>query len=101
MDGGFNPGPTHQTLADHDLNPERVFIAGRQQPGSRRTQRRMQRYRTGTEGRISHLKRGYGLDRSRLKGATAARSGRDGRSWPTTLTPSPSASDETLPASSI
>ena len=47
---------------------ERVFIAGRQQPGSRRTQRRLQRYRTGAEGRISHLKRGYGLRRSRLKG---------------------------------
>ena len=28
----------------------------------------MQRYRTGAEGRISHLKRGYGMDRSRLKG---------------------------------
>jgi IS5 family transposase len=26
------------------------------------------RYRTGAEGRISHLKRGYGLRRSRLKG---------------------------------
>ena len=26
------------------------------------------RYRTGTEGRISHLKRRYGMDRSRLKG---------------------------------
>jgi IS5 family transposase len=25
---------------------------------------------TGAEGRISHLKRGYGLDRSRLKGDT-------------------------------
>lgn len=68
LDGGFNPGPTRQTLDEHGLEPERVFIAGRQQPGSRRTQRRMQRYRTGTEGRISHLKRGYGLDRSRLKG---------------------------------
>jgi transposase, IS5 family len=68
LDGGFNPGPTRQALADHDLTPERVFIAGRQQPGSRRTQRRLQRYRTGAEGRISHLKRGYGLDRSRLKG---------------------------------
>jgi hypothetical protein len=45
-----------------------MFIAGRQQPGSKRTQRRLARYRTGTEGRISHLKRGYGLDRSRLKG---------------------------------
>jgi transposase, IS5 family len=39
-----------------------------QQPGSRRTQRRLQRYRTGSEGRISHLKRAYGLSRSRLKG---------------------------------
>jgi IS5 family transposase len=68
LDGGFNVGPTRQALKDHDLAPDRVFIAGRQQPGSQRTQRRMQRYRTGVEGRISHLKRGYGLDRSRLKG---------------------------------
>ena len=45
-----------------------MFIAGRQQPGSKRTQRRLRRYRTGAEGRISHLKRRYGLDRSRLKG---------------------------------
>jgi IS5 family transposase len=66
LDGGFNVGRTRQAL--EDLDPDRVFIAGRQQPGSQRTQRRMQRYRTGAEGRISHLKRGYGLDRSRLKG---------------------------------
>jgi IS5 family transposase len=46
-----------------------VFISGRQQPDSRRTKRRLQRYRTGEEGRISHLKRRYGLGRSRLKGA--------------------------------
>ena len=45
-----------------------MFIAGRQQPGSPRTQRRLQRYRTGAGGRISHLKRGYGMNRSRLKG---------------------------------
>ena len=68
LDGGFNVGPTRQTLDDHGLAPDRVFISGRQQPGSKRTQRRMQKYRTGAEGRISHLKRGYGLDRSRLKG---------------------------------
>ena len=68
LDGGFNPGPTRQTLNDHELEPERVFIAGRQQPDSKRTQRRLQRYRTGAEGRISHLKRRYGMDRSRLKG---------------------------------
>ncbi|MGZ6725555.1 MAG: hypothetical protein ACXVHK_32000, partial [Solirubrobacteraceae bacterium] len=66
LDGGFNAGPTRQAF--EDIAPGRVFIAGRQQPGSRRTARRLQRYRTGAEGRISHLKRGYGLDRSRLKG---------------------------------
>ena len=66
LDGGFNVGPTRDAL--EDLAPERVFISGRQQPGSRRTQRRMRRYRTGAEGRISHLKRSYGMDRSRLKG---------------------------------
>jgi transposase, IS5 family len=66
LDGGFNIGPTNDTLAA--VAPERLFISGRQQPGSRRTQRRMRRYRTGAEGRISHLKRGYGLRRSRLKG---------------------------------
>jgi IS5 family transposase len=66
LDGGFNVGPTSEAF--EDLAPERVFISGRQQPGSKRTQRRMQRYRTGAEGRVSHLKRGYGMDRSRLKG---------------------------------
>lgn len=66
LDGGFAIGPTSMQL--EDLDPERVFISGRQQPGSRHTQRRLQRYRTGAEGRISHLKRGYGMRRSRLKG---------------------------------
>jgi IS5 family transposase len=66
LDGGFKPGPTRDTL-EH-LQPHRTFIAGSQQPGSRRTQRRLARYRTGAEGRISHLKRGYGQGRSRLKG---------------------------------
>jgi IS5 family transposase len=67
LDGGFQPGPSNQALAE--LAPERVFIAGRQEPDSKRTKRRLQRYRTGEEGRISHLKRRYGLNRSRLKGA--------------------------------
>jgi IS5 family transposase len=66
LDGAFNTGPTDETLAE--IAPERVFISGRRQPGSKRTQRRLQRYRTGAEGRISHLKRRYGLGRSRLKG---------------------------------
>jgi IS5 family transposase len=55
------------------LTPRRVFIAGRQQPASRRTQRRLARYRVGAEGRISHLKREYGLDRTRLKGEHGTR----------------------------
>ncbi len=66
LDGGFNVGPTREAF--EDLKPDRVFISGRQQPGSKRTQRRLQKYRTGAEGRISHLKRSYGMDRSRLKG---------------------------------
>ena len=45
-----------------------MFIAGRQESTSRHSKRRLARYRTGTEGRVSHLKRRYGLDRSRLKG---------------------------------
>jgi hypothetical protein len=48
------------------LQPHQTFIAGRQEPGSKRTKRRLRRYRTGAEGRISHLKRRYGLDRSPL-----------------------------------
>jgi len=66
VDGGFQPTPTNAALAE--LGIKTVFIAGHQEPASRHTKRRLARYRTGTEGRISHLKRRYGLDRSRLKG---------------------------------
>jgi transposase, IS5 family len=71
LDGGFMPGPTNQAL--DELAPDRVFINGRQEPGSKRTRRRLRRYRTGAEGRISHLKRRYALDRSRLKGGEGQR----------------------------
>jgi transposase, IS5 family len=66
LDGGFMLDPTTNALAD--LTVKQVFIAGRQEPASRYTRRRLARYRTGAEGRISHLKRRYGLNRSRLKG---------------------------------
>ena len=66
LDGGFMPGPTNTAL--EQLAPKQVFIAGRQEPASKRTTRRLRRYRTGAEGRISHLKRRYGMGRSRLKG---------------------------------
>ena len=65
VDGGFTTKETNTAL--QDLTNE-IYIAGRQEAGSKRTRRRRKRYRTGTEGRISHLKRGYGLRRSRLKG---------------------------------
>ena len=60
--------PARPTPRSRTFSPSNVFIAGRQEPGSKRTRRRLRRYRTGEEGRISHLKRRYGLDRSRLKG---------------------------------
>jgi IS5 family transposase len=66
VDGGFLPGPTREAFTD--LADEQIHISGRQEPGSRRTRKRRARYRTGIEGRISHLKRRYGLRRSRLKG---------------------------------
>ena len=66
---GHQPGP----VAEHLRARQRTFIAGRQSAGSRRTDRRLARYRVGAEGRISHLKRGYGLRRRRLKGHDGAR----------------------------
>ncbi len=63
-DGGFQSGPTLDALPAGS----RLFLSGRHEPGSRRTRKRQARYRTGCEGRISHLKRRYGLRRSRLKG---------------------------------
>jgi transposase, IS5 family len=71
FDAGFQSGPTNRALAP--LAPNSVFIAGRQQPASKRSTRRLWRYRTGAEGRISHLKRRYGLDRTRLKGQEGQR----------------------------
>jgi IS5 family transposase len=69
LDGGFFPDGVQQQLPSAD----RVFIAGRQSAGSRRTDRRLAKFRVGCEGRISHLKRRYGLTRSRLKGHRGAR----------------------------
>lgn len=63
-DGGFQPAPTRAALPPGT----RMFLSGRHESGSRRTSKRQARYRTGCEGRISDLKRRYGLRRSRLKG---------------------------------
>ena len=69
LDGGFHP----DSVAAQLPGPDRVFVAGRQSAGSRRTDRRLARFRVGIEGRISHLKRRYGLKRTRLKGHDGAR----------------------------
>ena len=69
LDGGFAPGP----VADSLPPPDRLFIAGRHSAGSRKTNRRLAKFRVGCEGRISHLKRSYDMDRSRLKGHDGAR----------------------------
>jgi len=71
LDGGFGHLRSEEQLAE--IKVDRVFVSGRQEPGSARTKRRLRRYRTGIEGRISHLKRGYGLRRSRLKGLEGQR----------------------------
>ena len=69
LDGGFQPGPVRAHLPD----PDRLFISGHHAPHARKTNRRLAKFRVGAEGRISHLKRRYGLDRSRLKGHPGAR----------------------------
>ena len=69
LDGGFPPGPVHQFLPE----PDRLFISGQHAPHARKTNRRLAKFRVGAEGRISHLKRRYGLNRSRLKGGRGAR----------------------------
>jgi transposase, IS5 family len=68
FDGGFDPGQANRLLPE-----TAVFVAGRQQPESRRPKKRLAGYRVGAEGRISHLKRSYGLRRSRLRGHDGAR----------------------------
>jgi IS5 family transposase len=69
LDGGFSPGPVTQHLPP----AQRTFISGRQNINSKRTNRRLAKFRVGAEGRISHLKRRYGFRRSRLKGHAGAR----------------------------
>ncbi len=72
FDAGFLRSRTEEAL-EQAGSPE-VFIAGdAHNAGSRRTRRRRAKFRVGCEGRISHLKRGYGGGRCRLKGTEGAR----------------------------
>lgn len=49
------------------------IVGSHDNAGSRRTRRRRANFRVEAEGRISHLKRSYGVGRSRLKGKVGAR----------------------------
>lgn len=69
FDGGFG---VHATAAQMAATGAAIFIAGQSFPDSRYTRRRLARYRVGCEGRISHLKREHGLQRTRLKGRPGA-----------------------------
>ncbi|HZD02822.1 MAG TPA: hypothetical protein VFA46_22310 [Actinomycetes bacterium] len=72
VDAGFLRARTQQALAGARA-PE-VFVAGDPgNTGSRRTRRRLARFRVGCKARISHLKRNYGAGRTRLKGTQGAR----------------------------
>jgi IS5 family transposase len=64
----------------HDLGVRTVVIPRKGRPGrARQAQerrpafRRTVKWRTGSEGRISNLKRGYGWDRTRIDGTDGAR----------------------------
>lgn len=70
FDAGFGILATRDALVGLGT---RVFIVGsRTNAGSRRTRRRLARFRVGCEGRIAHLKRGYHAGRARLRGAEGA-----------------------------
>jgi len=69
FDAGFTPKHATELLKPLACKP---FIVGATQPKSRHTKRRLGRYRVGCEGRIAHLKRGYGAGRSRLRGTNGA-----------------------------
>ena len=85
LDGGFQTKASEEALAP--LAPGRAFIAGRSEPSSRRTRRRLGRYRAGGEGRTSHLKRRHGRRRSRPKGGEGERTWTGWGCSPTTSRP--------------
>jgi IS5 family transposase len=72
-------GQAGELLSRSVREARRLALAARARARGRGAQRklaaigRLGRYCTGAEGRISHLKRSYGLRRSRLKGAAGMR----------------------------
>jgi transposase, IS5 family len=77
-DRGYGEAAVDQAL--QDLGVKTVVIPRKGKPGQvrqalehRRSFRRIVKWRTGCEGRISALKRGYGWDRTHLDGTDGAR----------------------------
>jgi IS5 family transposase len=77
-DRGYGDTKTEQDLVDAGV--ERVAIPRKGKPSKARRDvehsrpfRRLVKWRTGSEGRISYLKRGYGWNRTRLRGLDGAR----------------------------
>jgi transposase, IS5 family len=77
-DRGYGEHQVDQAL--HDLGVRTVVIPRKGRPGNarqaeehQRAFRRTVKWRTGIEGRISTLKRGYGWDRTRIDGTDGAR----------------------------
>jgi hypothetical protein len=65
IDAGLGARANKDELAELGTN---VFVVGSaSNRGSRRTRRRLARYRVGAEGRIAHLKRAYYAGRARLR----------------------------------
>jgi transposase, IS5 family len=77
-DRGYGEASVETDL--HDLGVRSVAIPRKSKPGAarrefehRRAFRDKVKWRTGSEGRINHMKRSYGWDRTELTGITGAR----------------------------
>ena len=93
-DRGYGEASVDKEL--EELGVETVVIPRKGKPGKARQDvehspefRDLVKWRTGCEGRISHLKRRYGWDRSLVLGANAPQPGAATGFWPTTSSRSP------------
>jgi hypothetical protein len=85
FDAGFLRDKTEQLL-----QAVSVFIVGTDNAGSRRTRRRLTRYRVGAErAYLPHETRIRRRAQPAQKATKAPTSGKPGAPWPTTWTPSP------------
>jgi hypothetical protein len=96
LDGGFFPAGVAEDLPD----PQRVFIAGRQSAGSRRTDRRLAEFRVGWRGPHQPPQTPLRPQTITPQATTVPAHGRPGRSSPTTSTPSPSEPPDSIPTAS-